>query len=363
MGGFSMKIKMRTKEPSAFSSKAGLILAAALLFTTLHILPQEANAQSDSRSGKDVVEKVCVACHGTGVNGAPKIGDQKAWSARASKGLTGLTKNALQGIRQMPAHGGQPGISDLEIERAITYMVNRSGGHWVEPVSAQELAAERSGEQVVKAQCVKCHETGVGGAPKIGDQNAWIPRISKGVDYLVHSAIRGHGGMPARGGLASLTDNEIRNAILYMFNPAAARASESGKVSEAVPVGPDHMIAGSMELYLGVVSAETIRAYPKESPERSMHGGVPSGPDYYHVNVSLWDHSANAPITNAQVSVQIEEDGRAVESKTLQPMVAGTGSYGIYVKMQKNTAYVIDVRARIPGSSGVTNARFKYRTD
>jgi len=359
-----MNVEIRIKESSPFLRKREwLILAAALLFVTLPIVPQEAKAQSDTRSGKEVVEKVCVACHGTGANGAPKIGDHKAWSARASKGLTGLTQNALQGIRQMPAHGGQPGLTDLEIERAITYMVNRSGGHWVEPSSAKELTAERSGEQVVKAQCVKCHEAGVGGAPKIGDQNAWIPRVSKGVDYLVHSAIRGHGGMPARGGLATLTDTEIRNAILYMFSPAAARASESRETIEAVAVDPGHMIAGGMEIYLGVVSVERILAYPKESAERSMHGGVPRGADYYHVNVSLWNHATNAPITNAQVSIQIEENGRVVESKTLEPMAAGTGSYGNYVRMQKNTPYVIDVQARTPESTGVTNARFKYRTD
>ena len=360
-----MNAELRIKEPSPFflRTREWLILAAALLFATLHIVPQEANAQGDPRSGKDVVEKVCVACHGTGVNGAPKIGDNKAWSARASKGLTGLTKNALQGIRQMPAHGGQPGLTDLEIERAITYMVNRSGGHWVEPASAKELAAERSGEQVVKAQCVKCHEAGVGGAPKIGDQNAWIPRIKKGVEYLAQSAIRGHGGMPARGGLATLTDTEIRNAIIYMFSPAAARASETRQASEAVEVEPGHMIAGGMEIYLGVVSAERILAYPKESAERSMHGGIPPGADYYHVNVSLWNHATSAPITNAQVSVQIEENGRAVESKTLEPMAPGTGSYGNYVRMQKNTPYVIDVQVRTPGSPGVTNAKFKYRTD
>ena len=357
-----MKIGIRIKEPSSFlRNREWLILAAAVVFVTLHIAPQEANAQGDPRSGKDVVEKVCVACHGTGANGAPKIGDKKAWSARASKGLTGLTQNALQGIRQMPAHGGQPGLSDLDIARAITYMVNHSGGHWVEPVSAEELTKERSGEEVVKAQCVTCHGTGVGGAPKIGNQKAWIPRIQKGIDYLVHSAIRGHGGMPARGGLANLTDNEIRNAIIYMFNPAGVHAAESRKVNEAVKVGPDHMIAGAMDIYFGVVSAETVLSYPKESAERSMHGGVPRGPDYYHVNVTLWNHAANVPINNAQVSVQIQ--GGGIEPRNLEPMAVGTGSYGGYVEMQKNRSYIIIVQVRTPESPTVTNARFEYKIE
>lgn len=182
------------------------------------IAPEGAAAQNLERSGKEVVDSVCVACHGTGAHGAPKIGNKKAWSKLASRGLTGLSKSALNGIRQMPPHGGNPSLTDTEIERAITYMVNRSGGHWAEPVSRTVKAGERSGEQIVQAQCVKCHRDGVGGAPRIGDRAAWIPRLKPGLDVVVRSAINGHGGMPARGGMADLTDAELRNAIIYMFN-------------------------------------------------------------------------------------------------------------------------------------------------
>ncbi|UCE77151.1 MAG: cytochrome c5 family protein, partial [Gammaproteobacteria bacterium] len=183
-----------------------------------------ARAQGDARSGKEVVDTVCAACHATGVNGAPTIGDQKAWSGRAAQGLSSLTVHALEGIRNMPAHGGDTDLSDLEIARAVTYMVNQSGGNWVEPASAESLATERSGAQVVHAQCVKCHAEGVGGAPKIGDLEAWVPRMKHGLPYLVGSAIRGHGGMPPRGGQANLTDAELRSAILYMYNPAGGSA-------------------------------------------------------------------------------------------------------------------------------------------
>ena len=62
------------------------------------------------KSGKEVVESACIACHGSGVNGAPKIGDNQAWSKRAAQGLSSLTANAIKGIRQMPAHGGNPGL-------------------------------------------------------------------------------------------------------------------------------------------------------------------------------------------------------------------------------------------------------------
>ena len=121
----------------------------------------------------------------------------------------------------MPPHGGRWELSDVEIKRAVTYMVNQSGGKWIEPVSKSSPAAERTGEQVVQMQCRKCHEAGAGGAPKIGDRDAWIPRLKTGLDNTVRSATKGHGGMPARGGLADLTDSELRNAIIYMLRGSA----------------------------------------------------------------------------------------------------------------------------------------------
>jgi cytochrome c5 len=168
-------------------------------------------------SGMEVVHAVCGTCHTTGIKGAPRIGDQKAWAKRASQGLTSLTDHALKGIREMPSHGGNPNLSDREIQRAVTYMVNQSGGKWTEPIDRKAPPVERTGEQVVKAQCFKCHQDGKGGAPKIGDRDAWIPRLKEGLDVTVRSAIKGHGGMPARGGLPDLNDREVRNAIIYMF--------------------------------------------------------------------------------------------------------------------------------------------------
>ena len=196
----------------------------ALVVSALIILVyvQEAGAQTAERSGKEVVESLCVSCHGIGARGAPKIGDKKAWSKLSARGLSGLSKSALKGVRDMPPHGGNPNLTDTEIERAITYMVNQSGGHWTEPVSRATRTTARTGEQIVSARCSHCHKTGVNGAPKIGDRDAWIPRLKPGLDVVVRSAINGHGAMPPRGGMANLTDAEIRSAITYMFSGGAA---------------------------------------------------------------------------------------------------------------------------------------------
>jgi cytochrome c5 len=181
------------------------------------------------RSGKEVVESTCVNCHRTGAQGAPKIGDRKAWAKRSAQGLSSLTQSAIKGIRNMPSHGGNPGLTDLELARGVAYMVNASGGKWTEPKSDKELKAERTGAQVVKMQCSKCHQEGKGGAPKIGDREAWSKRLNQGIDHAVHSAISGHGGMPPRGDRADLTDGELRAAILYMFNPKAPAKGEPKK--------------------------------------------------------------------------------------------------------------------------------------
>jgi cytochrome c5 len=183
-----------------------------------------AAGQATERSGKQVVDALCISCHGTGNAGAPRIGDQKAWAPLIAKGLTALSKTAMTGTGNMPSHGGNMKLTDIEVERAITYMVNQSGGHWTEPVSRTAATPPRSGKQIVEAKCISCHGPGTGGAPKIGDRDAWTPRVSKGLDTVVASAIHGHGAMPPRGGMADLTDVEIRSAVLYMFNASMGGA-------------------------------------------------------------------------------------------------------------------------------------------
>jgi cytochrome c5 len=205
----------------AMSAELRWALALAVGLVSLGAMAQ-AGVGTGGRSGEDVVNTVCAACHATGKNGAPKIGDVAAWAPRAKLGLSSLTAHALNGIRQMPAHGGTPELTDIEIARAITYMVNMSGGNWVEPMDASHPPAERTGEQIVRERCVNCHGTGVNGAPKVGDIGEWKPHLKNGVDYLVHSAVHGHGGMPPRGGMADLTDAEVRNAIVYMITPKNA---------------------------------------------------------------------------------------------------------------------------------------------
>ena len=64
-----------------------------------------AAASSGPRSGEDIYNTSCAACHGTGAMGAPKLGDAAAWGERAAKGMDALIANAISGINNMPPRG------------------------------------------------------------------------------------------------------------------------------------------------------------------------------------------------------------------------------------------------------------------
>ena len=122
----------------------------------------------------------------------------------------------------MPPRGDKADHTEGEVRNAILYRYNPGAAPRVEFAGTKPVVATLTGQQVVQAQCHKCHQEGLHGAPRIGDRDAWVPRLKQGVEYAVRSAIRGHGGMPPRGDRADLTDGEIRDAILYMYNPGTA---------------------------------------------------------------------------------------------------------------------------------------------
>jgi cytochrome c5 len=184
------------------------------------------------QAGEAVYAQACAACHAAGVAGAPKTGDTAAWAPRIKQGYDTLVTHAVEGFKGMPAKGGNAGLDPVEVARAVVHMSNQSGASFKEPDPVK--IGEHSGEQVVAQACGTCHRSGAGGAPKVGDWAAWKPRIEKGLNALYESAISGHGGMPARGGMAKLTDAEIRRAIEYMFNAGKQAASAPAAAPVAV---------------------------------------------------------------------------------------------------------------------------------
>ncbi|HSO08207.1 MAG TPA: c-type cytochrome [Pelomicrobium sp.] len=105
--------------------------------------------------------------------------------------------------------------------------------------AAPAATQDRSGEQVYKAGCNACHTAGVAGAPKTGDQAAGAPRIGQGFDALVAAVWNGKGSMPAKGGVADASKDEIARAVAYMANKSGAsfKAPEA-KVAAAPAAAP-----------------------------------------------------------------------------------------------------------------------------
>lgn len=81
-------------------------------------------------SGPQVYNSACIACHSTGVGGAPTVGDTAEWAPRIAQGIDILNDHAINGYTGsagvMIARGGRMDLSDAEVADAVLYMVNES---------------------------------------------------------------------------------------------------------------------------------------------------------------------------------------------------------------------------------------------
>jgi len=84
------------------------------------------------------------------------------------------------------------------------------------------FAGDAKGEGVYMNFCAACHASGIAGAPKVGDKDAWQERIAQGTPVLIEHALNGFQGksgvMPAKGGNSALTEEEISSAVTYMVD-------------------------------------------------------------------------------------------------------------------------------------------------
>jgi cytochrome c5 len=200
------------------------------------------------------------------------------------------------------------------------------------------LAADkqRSGEEIVKQVCSECHATGKHGAPKFNDKAAWVPRLKNGLEATVSSAIRGHGNMPARGGMASLTDAELRSAIVYMFNTQGAPTPPA-----ATPAaGPNQKVVDGLEIFLGV---------------KAIRDGV------QHVNVTVRDQKTQKPVEDAQVEASVTNPVMGTETRKLEKTSDKTGSYHADFRMSGKESHTITVKIKRAAQGRATEAKFDYK--
>jgi cytochrome c5 len=208
-------------------------------------------AAPGARSGESIVKATCANCHQAGVANAPKIGDAKSWAPHIKAGLRTMVASAIKGKGAMPPRGGDASLTDDEVARAVVYMANQSGAKFKEPpapkqaakpaapqqqaqaaptpapakeeaktpaAEAKPAAAAADGKAVYDKTCFACHNQSVAGSPRLGDKEAWAPRIKQGGDALVQSVVKGKGAMPPKAGNPSLTDAQIKAAVDFMVS-------------------------------------------------------------------------------------------------------------------------------------------------
>ncbi len=80
-------------------------------------------------TGPQVFNEACIACHGTGIGGAPTLGDSGAWGPRIAQGMDTLYLRALEGYTggagYMPPKGARLDLSDQEVSDAVDYMLSQ----------------------------------------------------------------------------------------------------------------------------------------------------------------------------------------------------------------------------------------------
>ena len=220
--------------------------------------------------------------------------------------------------------------------------------------STSALGAQkmREGKQVVDSVCAACHAEGKDGAPKIGDRTAWTPRLAKGLDALVDAAVNGHGGMPSRGGVSQLEREELRAAVLYMFNfglPPVVPPPQAAKAD------PRHKTIAGTDIYFGAMPAEALRS------SGAAKVSVPSGKGYYHLNISLADQRTGAQVNDAKVTLRVS-DGMSVQTGKLSPVTANNAvSYGEFFKLTSGGAYNIQAEVTRPGLQRAIVTNFEFR--
>ncbi|CAJ2375992.1 MAG: c-type cytochrome [Gammaproteobacteria bacterium] len=87
-------------------------------------------------------------------------------------------------------------------------------------VTVAASRGRQSGEAVYERTCAVCHASGIAGAPRTGDREAWRARLAQGMAVLLEHAINGFQGetgvMLPRGGNTALSDAEVEAAVVYM---------------------------------------------------------------------------------------------------------------------------------------------------
>ncbi|MFK8067254.1 MAG: cytochrome c5 family protein [Gammaproteobacteria bacterium] len=168
-------------------------------------------------------------------------------------------------------------------------VASESGGE-----AASPAASGGKGQEIYDGVCFACHAQGLAGAPMQGDKAAWADRLAQGNDKLYSNAINGYTGasgsmMPAKGGRADLSDDDVKAAVDYMIKAAG------GTVAMAATAEPAAMAASSggadgkavYDASCALCHTTGVAGAPKYGDAEGWKARIAQGND------TLYDHALN----------------------------------------------------------------------
>nr|CAA6810292.1 MAG: Cytochrome c class I [uncultured Thiotrichaceae bacterium] len=203
-----------------------LLVFAVLLNLFSHPLLAAEQRAADLKAGEAMYNQLCVACHASGVNGAPKLGSKDDWAELLTVGEDTLYQAVIDGPNHMYSKGGSALESETQVRDIIAYMMNSAiddeNKSTVNSASEEDKARHlriNNGYKVYDMICFSCHDTGEAGAPKIGVPSAWDDRIAKrGLAGLTQSVINGKSHMYVRAGSADYSEADFSSIVEYMMS-------------------------------------------------------------------------------------------------------------------------------------------------
>ena len=188
----------------------------------------------------------------------------------------------------------------------------------VTAVDKSKAKVARKGDEVYKAVCTSCHGTGVLGAPKFGSKDQWAPRVANGLPALIKSATNGKGSMPPRGGDPSITDEELKAAIVYMTKESGFNLADAS-ADGAAPAKKDADNASSATLAeKPVAPAQPQPATEPVKPATPTKPSAPAAPADAKTDVAT-PIAAAATAIKAAPTAAPQEETKAVEKAPEAP--------------------------------------------
>ena len=143
---------------------------------------------------------------------------------------------------------------------------------------------ERQGDQIFNKICIQCHaaDSIVPNAPKFENKGDWAPRIAQGFDTLFQHALNGFNAMPAKGGAADLTDQELKRVITYMANKAGGTFPDPDAAAPADAAASGE--ADSAPAVEGAAPADAPKADAAKAEDKGAAAGGADGKKVYEAS-------------------------------------------------------------------------------